>query len=145
MVGALGRKYLFSSVFHYVLDIQLALVCSQLDLILSNISLISSLFIHLFFHHRYTVSNVFFSNFIVLFQLCFQIKASLFGIGTSRLHGGGGSADIEGIDDLIIDILTLERNPPERKFLYMLKIFSQEDFALRSKLWPNNFSEHRLS
>ena len=60
------RKYLFSSVFHYVLDIQLALVCSQLenhdpftkpladdvdfiylDLILSNISLISSLFIHL--------------------------------------------------------------------------------------------------
>ena len=60
------RKYLFSSVSHYVLDIQLALVCSQLenhdacikpvaddddfiylDLILSNISLISSLFIHL--------------------------------------------------------------------------------------------------
>ena len=60
------RKYLFSSVFHYLLDIQLALVCSQLenhdpfiqpiadvddsiylDLILSNISLISSLFIHL--------------------------------------------------------------------------------------------------
>ena len=31
-------------------------------------------------------------------------------------------------------ILTLERNPPERKFLYMLKIFSQEDFALKSKL-----------
>ena len=110
------RKYLFSSVSHYVLDIQLALVCSQLenhdscikpladdddfmylDLILSNIRLISSLFIHLekdlkfvkpsdristieyqktlqvisikkrsnlylFFHHRYTVSNVFFSN-----------------------------------------------------------------------------------
>ena len=27
----------------------------------------------------------------------------------------------------------------------MLKKFSQEDFALRSKLWPNNFSEHRLS
>ena len=25
-------------------------------------------------------------------------------------------------------------NPPERKFLYMLKIFSQEDFALKSKL-----------
>ena len=37
-------------------------------------------------------------------------------------------------------ILIVERNPPERKFLYMLKIFSQEDFALRSKLWPNNFS-----
>ena len=31
-------------------------------------------------------------------------------------------------------ILTLERNPPERKFLYMLKIFSQEEFALKSKL-----------
>ena len=27
--------------------------------------------------------------------------------------------------------LILERNPPERKFLYMLKIFSQEDFALK--------------
>ena len=36
--------------------------------------------------------------------------------------------------------LIVERNPPERIFLYMLKIFSQEDFALRSKLWPNNFS-----
>ena len=33
-----------------------------------------------------------------------------------------------------VTILTLERNPPERKFLYMLKIFSQEDFALKSKL-----------
>ena len=42
-------------------------------------------------------------------------------------------------------ILTLERNPPERKFLYMLKIFSQEDFALRSKLWPANFLLHCLS
>ena len=41
--------------------------------------------------------------------------------------------------------MTLERNPPERKFLYMLKIFSQEDFALRSKLWPANFLLHRLS
>ena len=30
--------------------------------------------------------------------------------------------------------LALEQNPPERKFLYMLKIFSQEDFALKSKL-----------
>ena len=38
--------------------------------------------------------------------------------------------------------MIVERNPPERKFLYMLKIFSQEDFALRSKLWPNNFSLH---
>ena len=37
-------------------------------------------------------------------------------------------------------ILTLEQNPPERKFLTYIKIFSQEDFALRSKLWPNNFS-----
>ena len=36
-------------------------------------------------------------------------------------------------------ILTLEQNPPERKFLTYIKIFSQEDFALRSKLWPNNF------
>ncbi len=27
----------------------------------------------------------------------------------------------------------------------MLKIFSQEDFALRSKLWPANFLLHRLS
>ena len=26
------------------------------------------------------------------------------------------------------------------KFLTYIKIFSQEDFALRSKLWPNNFS-----
>ena len=41
--------------------------------------------------------------------------------------------------------MIVERNPPERIFLYMLKKFSQEDFALRSKLWPNNFSEHRLS
>ena len=28
--------------------------------------------------------------------------------------------------------MIVERNPPERKFLYMLKIFSQEDFALKS-------------
>ena len=41
-------------------------------------------------------------------------------------------------------ILILERNPPERKFLYMLKIFSQEDFALKSKLWPLGFLLHRL-
>ena len=41
-----------------------------------------------------------------------------------------------------VTILTLEQNPPERKFLYMLKIFSQEDFALQSKLWPANFWEH---
>ena len=40
-------------------------------------------------------------------------------------------------------ILIVEQNPPERKFLTYIKIFSQEDFALRSKLWPNNFSEHR--
>ena len=39
-------------------------------------------------------------------------------------------------------ILTLEPNPPERKFLYMLKIFSQEDFALKSKLRPGGFLEH---
>ena len=39
-----------------------------------------------------------------------------------------------------VTILTLEQNPPERIFLYMLNKFSQEDFALRSKLWPNNFS-----
>ena len=32
-------------------------------------------------------------------------------------------------------IFTLEQNPRERKFLYMLKIFSQEDFALKSKLF----------
>ena len=153
------RKYLFSSVFHYVLDIQLALVCSQLenhdpfikpladdvdfiylDLILSNISLISSLFIHLekdlkfvrpsdrisAIEYQKTLrvisirkeSTCTFSSitdtqfrmcssltwwnnpcnernflkqciyFIVLFQLCFQIKASLFGIGTSRLRSG---------------------------------------------------------
>ena len=31
-------------------------------------------------------------------------------------------------------ILTLEQNPPERKFLTYIKIFSQEDFALKSKL-----------
>ena len=37
-------------------------------------------------------------------------------------------------------ILTLEQNPPERKFLYMLKNFSQEDFALKSKLRPGGFS-----
>ena len=33
-----------------------------------------------------------------------------------------------------ITILTLEQNPPERKFLTYIKIFSQEDFALKSKL-----------
>ena len=38
--------------------------------------------------------------------------------------------------------MTLEQNPPERKFLYMLKIFSQEDFALKSKLWHLTFLEH---
>ena len=40
-------------------------------------------------------------------------------------------------------ILTLEQNPPERKFLTYIKIFSQEDFPLWSKMWPNNFSLHR--
>ena len=39
-----------------------------------------------------------------------------------------------------VTILIIERNPPERIFLTYIKIFSQEDFALRSKLWPNNFS-----
>ena len=33
-----------------------------------------------------------------------------------------------------VTILTSEQNTPERNFLYMLKIFSQEDFALKSKL-----------
>ena len=33
-----------------------------------------------------------------------------------------------------VTILILERNPPERKFLTYIKIFSQEDFALKSKL-----------
>ena len=33
-----------------------------------------------------------------------------------------------------VTILTLEQNPPERKFLTYIKIFSQEDFALKSKL-----------
>ena len=41
-------------------------------------------------------------------------------------------------------ILTLEQNPPERKFLTYIKIFSQEDFALKSKLQPGGFSLHRL-
>ena len=31
-------------------------------------------------------------------------------------------------------ILIVEQNPPERKFLTYIKIFSQEDFALKSKL-----------
>ena len=35
-------------------------------------------------------------------------------------------------------ILTLEPNPPERKFLYMLEKFSQEDFAL-------NFSKVKIA
>ena len=39
-----------------------------------------------------------------------------------------------------VTILTLEQNPPERKFLTYIKIFSQEDFALKSKLWPLGFS-----
>ena len=38
--------------------------------------------------------------------------------------------------------MIVERNPPERKFLYMLKIFSQEDFALKSRLRPANFLQH---
>ena len=41
-----------------------------------------------------------------------------------------------------VTILTLEQNPPERIFLTFIKIFSQEDFALQSKLWPANFWEH---
>ena len=41
-------------------------------------------------------------------------------------------------------ILTLEQNPLDRKFLYMLKIFSQEDFALESKLRPAKFLQHLL-
>ena len=39
--------------------------------------------------------------------------------------------------------MIVEQNPPKRKFWYMLKIFSQEDFALKSKLWPLGFSLHR--
>ena len=31
-------------------------------------------------------------------------------------------------------ILTLEQNPPERKFLTYIKIFSQEDLTQKSKL-----------
>merc|ERR1711973_962742 len=41
-----------------------------------------------------------------------------------------------------VTILTLEQNPPERKFLTYIKIFSQEDFALKSKLRPAKFLEH---
>ena len=33
-----------------------------------------------------------------------------------------------------VTILTLEPNPPERVFEMYIKIFSQKDFALRSKL-----------
>ena len=40
-------------------------------------------------------------------------------------------------------ILTLEQNPPERKFLTYIKIFSQEDLALKSKLRPGGFLLHR--
>ena len=40
-------------------------------------------------------------------------------------------------------ILTLGPNPPERMFeMYIIKS-SQEDFALKSKLWPPSFSLHR--
>ena len=39
-------------------------------------------------------------------------------------------------------ILTLEQNPPERNFLTYIKIFSQEDFALKSKLRPGGFFQH---
>ena len=41
--------------------------------------------------------------------------------------------------------MTLEQNPPERKFLTYIKIFSQEDFALKSKLRPAKFSLHHPS
>ena len=41
-----------------------------------------------------------------------------------------------------VPILTLEQNPPERIFLTYIKIFSQEDFALKSKLRPANFLLH---
>ena len=44
-----------------------------------------------------------------------------------------------------VTIWTLKQNPPERKFLYILKKFPQEDFALKSKLWPPSFLLHRLS
>ena len=39
-------------------------------------------------------------------------------------------------------ILNLEQNPPERKFLTYIKIFSQEDLALKSKLRPWYFLLH---
>ena len=42
-----------------------------------------------------------------------------------------------------VTILTLEQNPPERIFLIYIKKFSREDFALKSKLWPPKFLEHR--
>ena len=41
----------------------------------------------------------------------------------------GGVAKSSGVT-----ILTLEQNPPERKFLTYIKNFSQEDFTLKSKL-----------
>ena len=41
-------------------------------------------------------------------------------------------------------ILTFEQNPPERIFLCTLSTYSQEDFALKSKLRPCNFLLHRF-
>ena len=40
-------------------------------------------------------------------------------------------------------ILTLEQNPPKRKFSTYIKIFPQEDLALKSKLRPGGFLLHR--
>ena len=41
-----------------------------------------------------------------------------------------------------VTIMTLEQNPPERKFLTYIKIFSQEDLALKSKLRLGGFLLH---
>ena len=45
-----------------------------------------------------------------------------------KITKGGVTKSLQAV------ILMLEQNPPERKFLTYIKIFSQEDFALKSKL-----------
>ena len=43
----------------------------------------------------------------------------------------------------LLYIIHMTPLPSQDAWLIYIKIFSQEDFALWSKLWPNNFSEHR--
>ena len=46
-------------------------------------------------------------------------------------HGPVGQLHCVSVQDFVKGVANIYIYPPERKFLYMLKIFSQEDFALK--------------